>query len=170
MTSDPLLQNTTTLVDRQSFSASLNSKKAAAPTSIERPTDATADINGQQKDKEQEGFNTTLPPGIKFADKNSSNDSLQPSSDDSQSQQQAQPVTTISAAELREILDEINSALYSYNRALKFELNDKTEDLVVRVMNTKTDEIIRQYPSEEILAQRARLLEGETHFFSAQVS
>lgn len=169
MTSDPLLQNTTTLAERQSFSASLNAKKAAAPTSIERPADATTDISGRQKDKEQDGLNTPTLSGIKFAENSPSSEALQSSPEDSQAQQ-TQPVSTISAAELREILDEINSALYSYNRALKFELNDKTEDLVVRVMNTKTDEIIRQYPSEEILAQRARLLEGETHFFSAQVS
>lgn len=84
--------------------------------------------------------------------------------------QQESKIEPLSAEELRAMLDEINSALYSQNRALKFEINDKTEDLVVRVMNTKTDEVIRQYPSEEVLALRARLLEGETQFFSTQVS
>lgn len=86
-------------------------------------------------------------------------------------QLQNQPgVEPLSAEELREILDEINSALYSHNRALRFEINDRTDDIVVRVMNTKTDEVIRQYPSEEVLALRARLLDGETQFFSTQVS
>lgn len=85
-------------------------------------------------------------------------------------QQNQTSIKPLSAEELRDMLDEINSALYSQNRALKFELNDKTDDLVVRVMNTKTDEVIRQYPSEEVLALRVRLMEGDTHFFSTQVS
>ncbi|MBE0508142.1 MAG: flagellar protein FlaG [Marinospirillum sp.] len=90
---------------------------------------------------------------------------------ESKEQQQDQTsIKPLSAEELRDMLDEINSALYSQNRALKFELNDKTEDLVVRVMNTKTDEVIRQYPSEEVLALKARLMDGETQFFSTQVS
>lgn len=76
---------------------------------------------------------------------------------------------SISASELREILDEINSALYSYNRSLRFELHEDTEDLVVKVFNTKTDEVIRQYPSEDVLARRAKLLAGDTDSFSAQV-
>lgn len=76
----------------------------------------------------------------------------------------------MSAGELKEILNEINSALYSYNRSLKFELYDETEDLVVKVLNTKTDEIIRQYPSEEVLQRRTKLMAGETNFFSTEVS
>lgn len=77
---------------------------------------------------------------------------------------------TISASELKSILDEINSALYSYNRSLKFELYDETEDLVVKVLNTKTDEVIRQYPSEEVLERRTKLMDGDTNFFSTEVS
>ncbi|SFC14330.1 FlaG protein [Marinospirillum celere] len=71
--------------------------------------------------------------------------------------------------ELQEVLNEINSAFYLQNRAVKFEIHDKTEDLVVQVLNTKTDEVIRQYPSEEILNRRKRLMEGDTNFFSTRV-
>jgi len=84
-------------------------------------------------------------------------------------EQDAKP-QALSAAELQEILNEINSALYSQNRALKFDIHDATDELVVRVWNTKTDEVIRQYPSEEVLARRAKLLEGDTQSFSTQVS
>ena len=79
-------------------------------------------------------------------------------------------ISSMSASELREILDEINSALYSYNRSLRFEVHEDTKDLVVKVLNTKTDEVIRQYPSEEVLEHRAKLLAGDTNFFSAQIS
>lgn len=79
-------------------------------------------------------------------------------------------IASMSASELRETLDEINSALYSYNRSLRFELFEDTKDLVVKVFNTKTDEVIRQYPSEEVLQRKAKLLAGDTNFFSTQVS
>lgn len=79
-------------------------------------------------------------------------------------------IGSMSASELRETLDEINSALYSYNRSLRFELFEDTKDLVVKVFNTKTDEVIRQYPSEEVLQRKAKLLAGDTNFFSTQVS
>lgn len=78
--------------------------------------------------------------------------------------------TSMDVSELKEVLDEINSALYSYNRSLRFELYEETDDLVVKVFNTKTDEIIRQYPSEEVLERKAKLLEGSTSFFSTKVS
>lgn len=73
------------------------------------------------------------------------------------------------ANELKEALNDINSALYSYNHSLKFELHEETDNLVVKVLNTKTNEIIRQYPSDEILQHKARLLEGNTNFFTTQV-
>ncbi|WP_404417390.1 flagellar protein FlaG [Marinospirillum sp.] len=76
---------------------------------------------------------------------------------------------SLSMEELREMLDQINNTLYLQNRALKFQIHDKTEDLVVQVLNTKTDEVVRQYPSEEILALRGRLVEGNTESFSTQV-
>ena len=85
-------------------------------------------------------------------------------------EQKEEAVGTINAKELRETLDEINSALYSYNRSLRFELHEETDDLVVKVFNTKTDEIIRQYPSEEVLERKAKLLAGDTNFFATQVS
>lgn len=77
--------------------------------------------------------------------------------------------TALSADELREILDEINSTLYSMNKSLRFEVHEKTDDLIVRVVNTRTDKVIRQYPSEEVLERKERLLQGETSAFSARV-
>ena len=75
----------------------------------------------------------------------------------------------VSADELNAVLDEINNSLYSMNRALRFEINDTTEDLVVRVVNTDTDQIIHQYPSEEVIKRKERLLEGEVSGFSVRV-
>ncbi|WP_162299754.1 flagellar protein FlaG [Marinospirillum perlucidum] len=75
----------------------------------------------------------------------------------------------LSPEELSQLIDEINLAFYLQNRSLKFQIHNETEDFVVKVINTKTDEVIRQYPSEEILALRSRLIEGDTESFSTQV-
>lgn len=75
----------------------------------------------------------------------------------------------ISFKELGVVLDEINKTMYSMNKSLKFEVNDKTEDLVVRVINTDTDQVIRQYPSEDVLKRKEQFLEGKTTGFSVQV-
>lgn len=75
----------------------------------------------------------------------------------------------LSPDELHDLLDEINNTLYAMHKSLRFELNDKTEDMVVRVVNTDTDEVIRQYPSEEVLKRKEQLLEGETTAFNARV-
>lgn len=84
-------------------------------------------------------------------------------------QQEQQDPGPLDPDELRALIDEVNSTLYSMNRALRFEVHDKTEDLVVHVVNTKTDEVIRQYPSEEVLQRRERLLAGEVSAFKTRV-
>lgn len=84
-------------------------------------------------------------------------------------QKTQQESSDLSTDDLKDILEEVNNLLYSMNRALRFEVHDKTEDLVVRVVNTKTDEVIRQYPREDIIERRARLLQGELGAFSTEV-
>lgn len=69
---------------------------------------------------------------------------------------------------LKRMLDQVNSALYGYNKELRFEIDDKTDDLVVKVVNSKTGEAIRQYPTDEVLALREKLLAGETQSIEAE--
>jgi len=84
-------------------------------------------------------------------------------------QKAQQETSDLSTEDLKEVLEEVNNLLYSMNRALRFEIHDKTEDLIVRVVNTKTDEVIRQYPREDVIERREKLLQGELGGFSTQV-
>lgn len=86
-----------------------------------------------------------------------------------QGAEEEEKTDALSPEELGELLDEINNTLYSMNKSLKFEVSDKTDDLIVRVINTDTDQVIRQYPSEEVLKRKEQLLEGETTAFNARV-
>lgn len=153
------------------MSSELSSLNPAVTT--DRPVGYGTSLNNPAKVLEAEKAQAVIPETKQVEPKTPSQLSTvleQETKESLVKEQKEDSVGTISANELRETLDEINSALYSYNRSLRFELHEETDDLVVKVFNTKTDEVIRQYPSEEVLQRKAKLLEGNTSFFSTQVS
>ncbi|ODC04169.1 hypothetical protein BFW38_12170 [Terasakiispira papahanaumokuakeensis] len=82
---------------------------------------------------------------------------------------QEDEVSEEQAPKLAQQLSELNNVMYALNRKIKFEIDDTTEALIVRVINKETNEIIRQYPKDEILERMERLLEGDTGSFSAEI-
>jgi flagellar protein FlaG len=64
--------------------------------------------------------------------------------------QSAQPQA--SAAELKSAVASINQAMRQSNRNLEFSVDTDTRQTVVKMMDSSTGEVIRQYPSEETLA------------------
>ena len=152
------------------MSSELSSLNPAVTT--DRPVGYGASLSNPTKVLEAEKAQAVTPETKQAEPKTPSQLStvLEQETKESLKEQKEESVGTISANELRETLDEINSALYSYNRSLRFELHEETDDLVVKVFNTKTEEVIRQYPSEEVLERKAKLLAGDTNFFATQVS
>ena len=57
-----------------------------------------------------------------------------------------------SVGEVRQALDEIEKVIAPMAQALEFSIDDDSGKTVVQVMDTETDEVIRQMPSEEVLA------------------
>jgi flagellar protein FlaG len=58
---------------------------------------------------------------------------------------------TQSVAELTGALDQLNGYLEETHRGLRFSIDDNSGRTVVRVVDTETDEVIRQIPTEEML-------------------
>lgn len=56
-----------------------------------------------------------------------------------------------------------NSLLQSVNRNLQFKVDDSTKELVVKVVDSETGDVVRQIPSEEMLAfiRRMQELDGQ---------
>jgi flagellar protein FlaG len=54
---------------------------------------------------------------------------------------------------------EMNSQLNLANHSIRFSIDDESHDLVVKVVDTDTDKIIRQIPAEEILRLREHMKE-----------
>lgn len=64
----------------------------------------------------------------------------------------AKPVAEPSAAQLRSAMDSINKTLKQANRSLEFSVDESTNKRVVKLVDTDTGDLVRQFPSEELLA------------------
>ncbi len=58
---------------------------------------------------------------------------------------------SLSVQELSQVVDSINDVMTRMSRALNFEVDTDSDELVVRVTDRETGELIRQIPSEDTL-------------------
>lgn len=73
---------------------------------------------------------------------------------------QAAPAPAVSQPQdIEAVVAQLNRMLQSINNSLQFEVDRATGKTVVRVLDSKTNEVLRQFPSEEVLAI-ARTLES----------
>ena len=56
-----------------------------------------------------------------------------------------------------ELLSQIKSLTQDGLYSVRFENNQEFDQLIVKVVDTETDEVIRQVPAEEVLGMRANL-------------
>lgn len=57
-----------------------------------------------------------------------------------------------SSAALRSMVDEVNRKLSQSNKKLEFSVDESTKQRVVRLVDMDTGDLIRQFPSEEMLS------------------
>lgn len=67
--------------------------------------------------------------------------------------------THISEKILIDAIEKANKAMVSANRALEFSIHEKTKEIIVKVVDTESKEVIREIPSEKILDMVANMLE-----------
>ena len=56
-------------------------------------------------------------------------------------------------------IEKANKSINMYNRKLEFSIHDATKEIMVKVIDTETDEIIKEIPSEKILDMVAKMWE-----------
>lgn len=56
------------------------------------------------------------------------------------------------AAELKNVVDAINKTLQQANKNLEFTVDSETQDPVVKLVDSETGDVIRQFPTEEALS------------------
>jgi flagellar protein FlaG len=72
------------------------------------------------------------------------------------------------SANLEQALQDLNGYVQNVQRNLQFDVDDTSGHTIIRVVDSKTDEVIRQIPSEEVLALARHLKsmgEGEQGLF-----
>jgi flagellar protein FlaG len=57
-----------------------------------------------------------------------------------------------STAQMQNVLDNINKALKQANKSLEFTIDSDTKRSIVKLVDSETGDVIRQFPSEEALA------------------
>ncbi|MBI3903707.1 MAG: flagellar protein FlaG [Nitrosomonadales bacterium] len=56
------------------------------------------------------------------------------------------------SAQLQSAVDSLNQAMKQNNANVEFSIDKDTKQTVIRVVESKTGDVIRQYPSEDVLA------------------
>lgn len=68
-----------------------------------------------------------------------------------------------SLASRREVVDEalqiVNRTMENYNTELRFSLDDKSKEMVVKVIDTRDNSVVRQIPAEHVLKMVAHIKE-----------
>ncbi len=63
----------------------------------------------------------------------------------------------IAPVDISKVADRLNDFMQNSQRSLRFRVDDPSGRTVITVVNATTDEVIRQIPSEEVLAIADRL-------------
>jgi flagellar protein FlaG len=74
----------------------------------------------------------------------------------------------IGAEQTRELAETVRNYLADINTSLNFEIHEKTGELVVKVVDRNTSEVIRQIPREELLKLHDKLEELRGVLFSGK--
>ena len=69
-----------------------------------------------------------------------------------QAEQQQEP--------LENVVSNLNHLVRDLHRELQFSVDEDSGDTVIKVIDSKTDEVLRQIPSEEVMRLRQRLEEA----------
>ena len=65
----------------------------------------------------------------------------------------------LSKKTIKNAIENTNKKLVSTDRKFEFSINEETNDVIIRVINKETDEVIREIPSEKILDMVAKMME-----------
>jgi flagellar protein FlaG len=61
--------------------------------------------------------------------------------------------------EVKSAIDKANKILFKNNTHLKFEIHDKTKDVMVKIINDENGEVLKEIPSQKMLDMVAKLWE-----------
>ena len=69
-----------------------------------------------------------------------------------QAQENSTPVQPVSPEQLKAAVNSVREYIQPFNNNLEFSINEETNQFVVKVIDSETKEVIRQMPSQEMIA------------------
>lgn len=70
--------------------------------------------------------------------------------------------------QLAQAVDDLNSLVQDLQRQVRFSLDDNSGEMIVKVVDRQTDDVIRQIPAESLLQLRERLEEATGAIFKGR--
>lgn len=74
-------------------------------------------------------------------------------------ERQQQQMPPLSVDMIQKVIEQVNKSITTYNREMNISVHEKTQRIMVKVMDTEKQEIIREIPPERVLDAFARTLE-----------
>jgi len=84
-------------------------------------------------------------------------------------EQESNSSQNLGVSEINDAVDHLNDFVRSIDRNLNFSVDEELEKIVVKVIDTETEKVIRQMPSEEAIAISKSIEENKSLFFDEQV-
>lgn len=66
----------------------------------------------------------------------------------------------VNEEQIKNIIEQANKSLAACSTRLEFTIHEKTKEIIVKVLNTDTGEVIKEIPSEKSLDRFAEVLEN----------
>jgi len=77
--------------------------------------------------------------------------------------------STLSKPQLEQVAKQLQAFIGKMNRGLEFSVDEDSGRDVIKVIDRKSGEVIKQYPSEEVLSLVAKLSEATGNFVDSKV-
>jgi flagellar protein FlaG len=85
--------------------------------------------------------------------------SVKPQNAASVAEQSNQQSTPVSREVIEKVIAQVNKAIMTYDREMHIRVHEKTKRIMVKVMDTQENKVIREIPPEKVLDAFARTLE-----------
>ena len=111
----------------------------------------------------------TLPPSAQPKSNVVELNQAQPKPEDVVSANQPETDRATKSEKMEQTASRLNEIAQTIKRDLRFSVDDNSGDVVIKVVDRETDEVIRQIPEEHVLAIRENIESLKGILFSAKI-
>jgi len=126
-------------------------------------------IRGQETVTETVNAKITRLSELKQVESSSANTKRAESRTSEQKNEDTGNQAKLTREDVEEMVEALEDFANTVQTRLNFSIDDDTEDVVVKIMDKETDEVIKQFPAEEILKLREKMQDLSGLLFSTNV-